>query len=144
MIEKIRHGLGVPVNAPADARQQKSVHVKGRVSIHRDVRFEWPHPRQPVRSTKGFCHGVSSHIGILADGTVVPCCLDKEGVIDLGNCGSSRLSQIIDGPRAKSIRNGFRNRILVEDLCQKCTFISRFDDAAHGLKSATVSVETHT
>lgn len=127
MIEKIRAGLRVDFNPGDDLQRQKSVPIKGRVYLHRDVRFEWPHPSRPVRSTTGFCHGLSSHMGVLADGTVVPCCLDKEGVINLGNCGSSRLSQIIDGPRAKAIRNGFRNRILVEDLCQKCTFISRFD-----------------
>lgn len=133
MIEKIRKGLHSDFE---DVQGKKSVHIKGRAYVHRDVRFEWPHPSQPVRSTTGFCHGLSSHIGILADGTVVPCCLDKEGVIDLGNCGSSRLTQIIDGTRAKAIRNGFQNRILVEDLCQKCTFISRFDDTAHGVRKA--------
>ncbi len=128
MIEKIRRGLKTDFN---DFKGSKSVHIKQRLYLHRDVRFEWPHPGRPVRSTKGFCHGLSSHIGILADGTVVPCCLDKEGVINLGNCGSDRLTSIIDGPRATSIREGFKNRILVEDLCQKCTFISRFDDKAH-------------
>ncbi len=127
MIEKIRQGLGADFHPHKRIHWQKNLHIKGRVYIHRDVRFEWPHPSRPVRSTIGFCHGLSSHIGILADGTVVPCCLDKEGVINLGNCGSRRLSQIINAPRALSIRQGFRNRILVEDLCQKCTFISRFD-----------------
>ncbi len=125
MMEKIGHALQVKL--PPLHLQRKSVALKGKVYLHKDVRFEWPHPSQPVRSTSGFCHGLSSHIGILADGTVVPCCLDKEGVVNLGNCGSSRLTQIIDSPRAKLIRTGFKNRILVEDLCQKCTFISRFD-----------------
>lgn len=127
MLEKIRKGLDASFEPRGDVHHQKGVHIRGRAYIHRDVRFEWPHPSQPVRSEKGFCHGLSSHIGILADGTVVPCCLDKEGVINLGNCGSSRLTQIIDGTRAKRIRRGFKNRILIEDLCKKCTFISRFD-----------------
>lgn len=137
MIEKIRKGLAVDFKPYADVDRQKSVHILGRVFLHRDVRFEWPHPSQPIRGTSGFCHGLSSHIGILADGTVVPCCLDKEGVINLGNCGSSRLTQIIDAPRARAIRTGFKSRILIEDLCQKCTFISRFDDDAHRTKAGT-------
>jgi radical SAM protein with 4Fe4S-binding SPASM domain len=127
LIEKIRKGLGVDFNSYTDVKRKKSAHIKGRLSLHKDVRFDWPHPSQPVRSTRGFCHGLSSHIGILADGTVVPCCLDKEGNINLGNCGSQTLNQILQTPRAKAIRNGFQNGILVEDLCQKCTFISRFD-----------------
>ncbi len=128
IIEKIRSGLNIEFKPENDLDRQKAAQIKGRLYLHRDVRFEWPHPSQPVRATKGFCHGLSSHIGILADGTVVPCCLDKEGVINLGNCGSNRLGQIINTPRAQAIRDGFRNRILVEDLCQKCTFISRFDE----------------
>jgi len=138
MLVKIRQGLQTDFE---DIQGKKSVHIRGRIYLHKDVRFEWPHPSQPVRSTSGFCHGLSSHIGILADGTVVPCCLDKEGVINLGNCGSSRLTQILDGPRAKTIRNGFRNRILVEDLCKKCTFISRFDGNAHRMKNATLQTQ---
>lgn len=135
IIAKIQRGLDVEFQPDDDLNRQKAVPIKGRLYLHRDVRFEWPHPSQPVRATKGFCHGLSSHIGILADGTVVPCCLDKEGVINLGNCGSNRLGQIINTPRAQSIRDGFRNRILVEDLCQKCTFISRFDET-HRTKHA--------
>jgi sulfatase maturation enzyme AslB (radical SAM superfamily) len=136
MIKKIRQGLQTDfVVRPGT----KSVHIKNRVYLHRDVRFEWPHPSQPIRSTTGFCHGLSSHIGILADGTVVPCCLDKEGVINLGNCGSTNLTKIVNGNRAQKIRKGFKERILVEDLCQKCTFITRFDKKAPraGLEPAT-------
>ncbi len=136
MIEKIRQGLGADFKPDEEIHRRKSVHIKGRVYLHRDVRFEWPHPGQPIRSTTGFCHGLSSHIGILADGTVVPCCLDKEGVVNLGNCGSRRLSQIINSSRAQAIYKGFRKGILVEDLCKRCTFISRFDTNTHRSKKA--------
>jgi hypothetical protein len=128
MLEQIRQGLQVEFNPVWDVRWKKSVNIKGRLSLHMDSRFEWPNPHQPIRSTRGFCHGLSSHIGILADGTVVPCCLDKEGVISLGNCGSQGVEEIVQSPRAQSISAGFQKGILVEDLCQKCTFISRFDN----------------
>jgi len=127
MIEKIKQGLHVDFNEHVNIRRKKSAKIKGRLSMHFDLRFEWPNPHHPIRSKQGFCHGLTSHIGILADGTVVPCCLDKEGVINLGNCGSQNINDIIQSPRARAIRNGFQNGILVEDLCQKCTFISRFD-----------------
>jgi radical SAM protein with 4Fe4S-binding SPASM domain len=127
IIDQIRQGLRVDFNAKVDVRWRKGVHIKGRVYLHRDNRFEWPHPSRPVRSTQGFCHGLSSHIGVLADGTVVPCCLDKEGVINLGNCSTQPLDEIIQSPRSQAIHNGFQNGTLVEDLCQRCTFIRRFD-----------------
>jgi sulfatase maturation enzyme AslB (radical SAM superfamily) len=127
LLQKIKQGLRVEFNKTTDVRWKKSVGVKGRVSLHFDNRFQWPHPRQPVRSTEGFCYGLSSHIGVLADGTVVPCCLDKEGEIPLGNGGSQNIHDILQSPRAAAIRQGFQHGRLVEDLCQRCTFISRFD-----------------
>lgn len=131
MMAKISARLQVQVTPMTDIRWRKGVHLKGRVYLHFDSRFEWPNPHRPVRSTRGFCHGLSSHIGILADGTVVPCCLDKEGVINLGNCGSQRIADIVETPRAQRLQQGFRAGQLLEDLCQKCTFIARFD---HRLK----------
>lgn len=133
MVEKIRRGLGSAFNPIWDVRARKSVPIIGRLYLHFDSRFQWPHPSQPVRSAKGFCHALSSHIGILADGTVVPCCLDKEGVISLGLCGSQTMDEILQSTRAQSIHDGFQKGILVEDLCQKCTFIARFDNKAKRL-----------
>ncbi len=135
MLQKIRQGLGVDFHNGSDIRWNKSVKIKGRLYLHFDSRFQWPHPSQPPRSTQGFCYGLSSHIGILADGTVVPCCLDKEGVISLGSCGTQHIDDILQSPRAKSIQEGFTQGILVEDLCQKCTFISRFDNKVKKLHS---------
>ena len=128
LLEKIERGLQADFKNSAGVRWKKSVKIKGRAYLHFDGRFEWPDPGRPVRSARGFCYGLSSHIGILADGTVVPCCLDKEGVINLGNGGSQKIENILQGPRARSIREGFRKRMLVEDLCQRCPYISRFDD----------------
>ena len=63
--------------------------------------------------------------------------LDKEGVISLGQCGSQNIEDILQSPRAQAIHEGFQNGILVEDLCQKCTFIARFDNK---LKSLVLKV----
>jgi hypothetical protein len=135
LLNKIRKGLHVEIVNNSDVRWKKSVKIKGRAYLHFDSRFLWPHPDQPIRSTQGFCHGLSSHIGILADGTVVPCCLDKEGVINLGNCGLQTIDDILESPRAAAIHKGFQSGILIEDLCRKCTFISRFDGKLKTLRS---------
>jgi radical SAM protein with 4Fe4S-binding SPASM domain len=60
--------------------------------------------------------------GILCDGSVVPCCLDSEGVITLGNVFEQDLAQILNTPRARAIADGFARRTAVEDLCRRCGY----------------------
>jgi organic radical activating enzyme len=113
-----------------DVRRKKSVRVTGRLYLHFDSRFEWPHMSHPVVRDQGYCHALKSHFGVLADGTVVPCCLDKEAAIPLGKFTgetSNQLKQILNSPRAKNLRDGFDRFEAREALCQRCTFIDRFD-----------------
>lgn len=73
-------------------------------------------------STCGTCYGLRQQIGILVDGTVVPCCLDNEGDINLGNIFSKSFESIINSERATKIVNGFITSKLEEPLCQRCGF----------------------
>jgi MoaA/NifB/PqqE/SkfB family radical SAM enzyme len=131
ILEQVANEFGVRINPQqVDITRQKGVNVEGRFYINFDSRFTWPHPDQPDRATRGFCYGLQSHFGILADGTVVPCCLDKEGRLALGNCSGQNILDILENERASKIRNGFKNFQLVESLCQKCTFVERFDNKA--------------
>ncbi len=143
MLDKIRQGLEAQFDASWDVRSKKSVHIKGRAYLHFDSRFQWPHPSQPFRSATGFCHGLSSHIGILADGTVVPCCLDKEGVISLGNMRSQTIDVVLQSARARTMQDGFQKGLLVEALCQKCTYIKRFDRKARHLNQGLRAIPTN-
>jgi radical SAM protein with 4Fe4S-binding SPASM domain len=110
-----------------NVEMKKSHKIEGCIYLHFDSRFEWPDPAQPVRSQTGYCYGLKNHIGILANGTVVPCCLDSNGYINLGNINEKPLEEILSGPRAKKVYHGFEKHQLIEDLCQKCTYIARFD-----------------
>jgi len=118
-----------------DLRRRKNWRIPGlrgthsssaRVYLHFDSRFEWPDMSQAVRAEKGFCHGLSGHFGIHANGSVVPCCLDHKAEIKLGNVFADPLTEILASPRAVAIRDGFARGELVEDLCRRCAFISRF------------------
>ncbi len=109
-----------------DVRRRKGVVVKGRISVHFDSRFVWPALKEPLLSQKGRCQGLKSHVGIHADGTVVPCCLDKEAVLTLGNIHQKSLSEILQSERAVAMREGFARGDLVEDLCRRCQFVERF------------------
>ncbi|MDX1808517.1 MAG: SPASM domain-containing protein [Sulfurospirillaceae bacterium] len=104
----------------------RSIRLAKKILVHFDHYFEWPN-LSSSNSTDGFCHGLSSQLAILADGTVVPCCLDGEGVVDLGNLHSSSLSDILESQKAKNIIDGFKKHKAVEELCKKCTFKDRFN-----------------
>ena len=109
-----------------DVGSIKSKRIYKRVYLHFDSRFEWPDPEMPIQSDKGFCHAVSSHIGIHTDGTVVACCLDKEARLNLGKLPEKSLNEVLLDKRATAMREGFKAKKLVEDLCQRCTYIKRF------------------
>ena len=66
-------------------------------------------------------------LGVLCDGTLVPCCLDHEGDIPLGNLFTQPLTEILNSPRAIALREGFSQRKPSEALCRRCGFAARFN-----------------
>lgn len=109
-----------------DVRQRKNVPLRGRQYLHFDTRFEWPRMDAPEGSAAGTCHALKDHIGILADGTVVPCCLDADGVLRLGNALETPVSELLRGERACRMRDGFAAGRREEALCRRCAFVERF------------------
>jgi hypothetical protein len=136
IIGRIERAFGVELDRRADVRWRKGRNVVDRLYLHFDSRFEWPRPGAPLLSETGTCRALSSHIGILSDGTVVPCCLDKEGVTVLGDARRRTLAEVLAGERAVRMAQGFKEGRLVEDLCRRCAFISRFDRQAARLAAA--------
>lgn len=127
IIDHVCEFFDVPVNEKIDVGFRKSKNITGRVYFHFDSRFNWPSYSDPEQGEKGFCHALSQQIGIHADGTVVPCCLDKEAGIPLGNVLEEGFQSILTSPRLTKMREGFMKQILTEELCRKCTYIKRFD-----------------
>lgn len=109
------------------------------IAIHAADSFEWPVSPpiadSPVTNARGFCNGfcngfcrgLRDQIGILCDGTVVPCCLDRNGDIPLGNIFGETLAEIPAKTRAKALYDGFTARRVVEPLCRGCSYRTRFD-----------------
>lgn len=75
-----------------------------------------------VPCVKGSCHALRKQIGILSDGTVVPCCMDTSGVMGLGNLFTQELSEILASKRAVAMKKGFERSEFTEKLCQQCEF----------------------
>lgn len=89
-------------------------------------RFRWPSPESSQEGQDGFCAGLVSQLGVLSDGTIVPCCMDSTGSLSLGNIHSDRLDSILKRDRAIAIREGFLKGKAVEDYCRSCNYKDRF------------------
>lgn len=140
MLSKIEERFGIAIADEINVKNRKSFRIKNRLYLHFDTEFIWPSMDLPHQGTRGTCYGLSSHFGILVDGTVVPCCLDKEGIISLGNVKEQPIEEILASPRAQAMIKGFQTGKLVEDLCQRCNYIERFTKPAsrQAAKSETV------
>lgn len=107
----------------------KMEHINNNVTLEKNVfisvseEFIWPDLENVETYKKGKCYGLVDHIGILVDGTIVPCCLDSKGDINLGNIYESELNEIVNNTRSQKIINGFKENKKIEKLCQKCNFM---------------------
>ena len=104
---------------------KKNIKICESIYIDKDYEFEWP-KINAKKSDIGKCLGTKSHIAILSNGNVTPCCLDSSGIINLGNIFKSSLFDIINGEEFKKVNNGFKNNFIICDLCKSCTYRNRF------------------
>ena len=100
--------------------------IGNRVYLEYGDKFDWPDLSAPEGEAQVFCYGLKDQIGVLCDGTVVPCCLDHEGDLALGNLFDRDLADILASSRAKAIAAGFAKRTACEELCRKCGYARRF------------------
>lgn len=100
--------------------------IRPKLYLEWGERFDWPDGDAPLWEGPVFCYGLKDHFGILCDGSVVPCCLDSDGTITLGNCFLQELPAILSSPRACAMVEGFRCRTPSEALCRRCGYARRF------------------
>ena len=106
--------------------ERHGTRIGERVYLEYGDKFDWPDLNAPEGSEKVFCYGLRDQLGVLWDGTVVPCCLDHEGDLALGNLLAQDMEQILSSSRAKAIFEGFSHRNAPEELCRKCGYARRF------------------
>ena len=104
----------------------RGARIRHKLHLEYGDRFAWPDMSCDNMGECVFCYGLGDHFGILCDGRVIPCCLDREGEITLGNIFETPIREILSSERAVVIRAGFDRRIAVEELCQKCGYARRF------------------
>lgn len=104
----------------------RGITLAPKVFLEWGEKFEWPDLSAAEGGGQVFCYGLRDQIGVLWDGTVVPCCLDHEGDIPLGNLYEQSLDEILNSPRARAMYEGFSCRRATEELCRKCGYAKRF------------------
>ncbi len=108
-------------------KNYRNIKISEHLFLSLDKKFIWPSLKNDIYSLKGKCLGGKSMCGILVDGTVVPCCLDAQGDVNLGNIFVSSFKSIIESEKVNNILNGWKEHKCVESLCQRCSYRNRFD-----------------
>lgn len=106
--------------------ERRGCRIGPRTYLEYGDKFDWPDLNAADGGEAVFCYGLRDQIGVLCDGTVVPCCLDHEGDLALGNLFTQKLEEIITTPRATAIYDGFSGRKASEALCRRCGYARRF------------------
>jgi len=128
LFEKLSNAFDVRVELDTIYRERpKSIRLASKILVHFDNYFEWP-SLQNKNYGHGTCQGLQSHVAILASGKVVPCCLDCDGIIELGDLHESSLDNILSSDRSVKMLEGFKEGKALEELCQKCSYKDRFNN----------------
>ena len=99
--------------------------IKDHLFINESKEFIWPDLENDYYNEEGTCYGLIDHFGILVDGTIIPCCLDSKGIINLGNIYTDDLETILNQNRCHNMINGFKENKKCEELCKHCLFIKK-------------------
>jgi radical SAM protein with 4Fe4S-binding SPASM domain len=124
-IMEIEHRFNTQ-NLLESLRSQRGCMLRSNVCINTAGHFEWPHIGKEPEGDSGYCLGLKEQIAVLADGTVVPCCLDCEGVINLGNIFTTPIETILASDRTQVMKKSFQKNIVAEELCRHCRYRTRF------------------
>ena len=108
--------------------QNEFIKIKENLFINQDTEFVWPNINNKNIIEKGRCLALKEQIAILVDGTVVPCCLDNNGDIPLGNIFKETLEEILEKEKTVIIKTNFENRIITCNLCKTCGFLKRLEE----------------
>lgn len=105
---------------------KRSVALEPHIFVSFEEQFRWPSLDSSIIPGAGSCHGARRMLGVLLDGTVVPCCLDGEGKCPLGNLFRQEMEEILSSPIFREISQGFREHRVTQELCRRCRYRLRF------------------
>lgn len=127
IVEKIISYYNLSTEVVEKLYKENNIKIKENIYVDKDNEFVWPNVVDN-HSSCGYCYALKTHIAILSNGVVVPCCLDSEGTINLGNIFNESLDKIIASKRYQQLQKSFQDRKPSEVLCQKCRYKDRLNN----------------
>ena len=124
IVDKIKKYYKLEENVVNRIKTENNIKIASNIYVDKDNEFVWPEVND--YQSRGYCYALKTQIAILSDGTVVPCCLDSNGQIELGNIFKESLEDIINSKRYQNLKKSFQDRNPCEELCKSCTFKERF------------------
>lgn len=115
-------------NLKENLKTNEFIKIRENLFINQDLEFSWPSKFGKTINDNGRCLALKDQIAILVDGTVVPCCLDGNGDIPLGNILEETLEEILSKPKSQLIKKNFENSVITCELCKTCGFLKRLED----------------
>lgn len=122
IVEKITNYYNLSPKTVEKIKNDKHIKIRDNLYIDKANEFIWPNLENDYYNDKGTCYALKDQLAILVDGTVVPCCLDSNGIINLGNIYRESLEDIINSKRYQEMKNSFSKNKACEELCKHCSF----------------------
>ena len=127
IVDKIISHYKLSTNIVNKIYNDKNISIADNIYLDKDIEFTWPNDSNDEFDSIGTCYGTRSHIAILSNGDITPCCLDSEGMIKLGNIFKDNIDDVLNSNLYKEIKEGFQNNKIVHPLCRKCNYRLRFN-----------------
>ena len=125
IVEKLKEYYDLSPETVEKLKTENNVKISSTIYVDKDNEFDWPDTKE-AKNIKGYCMALKTHLAILVDGTVVPCCLDCNGKIPLGNIYKETLETILSSEKYSNLKKSFQDRQPKEKLCLNCTYKNRF------------------
>ena len=122
IVEKIKKYYKLETDIVEKIKRSNHFKIKDSIYIDKNCEFIWPSLDNNYYNEFGYCYALKDQIAILVDGTIVPCCLDSCGIMELGNIYKDDLNSVINSKLYQDILKGFQNRKVYHELCKKCNF----------------------
>ncbi len=105
---------------------EKNIKLNDHIYLDKDIEFTWPN-ESTNEYKEGICYGSRTHIAVLSNGEVVPCCLDSEGLLSFGNIFEESLDNILKKDKFIEFNNNMKKGIMLTEICKKCNFKQRLN-----------------
>lgn len=125
IVEKLKDYYNLSPQIVDKLYKEQNVKISSNIYVDKDNEFIWPTVTE--EKSNGYCHALKTHLGILVDGTVVPCCLDASGIINLGSIYTDTLENIMTTERYRKLKKSFQDHKPSEALCASCTYKNKND-----------------